>query len=129
MAVLLAADHSGLEAIDALAERYLRAGKTLHLKHLSPECRTLLDKAGDLVEDAPTFRLSELVVDGLELAALPEEVRDWMQLRFGQAATGHPTPDDVLCILNGESVPRDEVPGTPLSEGDELWIHQAISGG
>ena len=44
------ADHSGLEAIDTLAERYVRAGKTLHLKHLSEECRLLLEKAGDLVE-------------------------------------------------------------------------------
>ncbi len=44
------ADHSGIEAIDSLAERYQRHGKTLHLRHLSPECRDLLDKAGDLVE-------------------------------------------------------------------------------
>ncbi|MBN7795996.1 SulP family inorganic anion transporter [Parahaliea mediterranea] len=44
------ADHSGLEAIDTLAERYLNAGKTLHLVHLSAECRKLLRKAGDLVE-------------------------------------------------------------------------------
>jgi SulP family sulfate permease len=44
------ADHSGLEAIDTLAERYLNAGKTLHLVHLSAECRILLQKAGDLVE-------------------------------------------------------------------------------
>ncbi|RMG50513.1 MAG: SulP family inorganic anion transporter [Gammaproteobacteria bacterium] len=44
------ADHSGLEAIDKLAERYQRAGKHLRLRHLSPECRELLDKAGDLVE-------------------------------------------------------------------------------
>ncbi len=43
-------DHSGLEAIDSLAERYLKAGKKLHLRHLSPECRNLLEKAGDLVE-------------------------------------------------------------------------------
>ncbi len=43
------ADHSGLEAIDTLAERYLSAGKNLHLVHLSPECRQLLRKAGDLV--------------------------------------------------------------------------------
>jgi SulP family sulfate permease len=43
-------DHSGLEAIDALAERYVRAGKTLHLRHLSQECGELLKKAGDLVE-------------------------------------------------------------------------------
>ena len=43
-------DHSAIEAIDSLAERYIKAGKTLHLRHLSPECRQLLTKAGDLVE-------------------------------------------------------------------------------
>ena len=44
------ADHSGLEAIDTLAERYENAGKTLHLVHLSEECRKLLKRAGNLVE-------------------------------------------------------------------------------
>lgn len=44
------ADHSAIEAIDKLAERYDRAGKRLHLKHLSNECRLLLKKAGPLVE-------------------------------------------------------------------------------
>lgn len=43
-------DHSGLEAIDTLAERYLNTGKTLHLVHLSGECKRLLRKAGNLVE-------------------------------------------------------------------------------
>ncbi len=43
-------DHSAIEAIDALAERYLKIGKRLHLRHLSPECQKLLTKAGDLVE-------------------------------------------------------------------------------
>ncbi len=43
-------DHSAIEAIDSLAERYIKAGKKLHLRHLSEECKTLLDKAGDLVE-------------------------------------------------------------------------------
>ena len=43
-------DHSAIEAIDALAERYQRNGKTLHYRHLSPECRLLLQKAGNLVE-------------------------------------------------------------------------------
>jgi SulP family sulfate permease len=42
--------HSGLEAIDALAERYRSLGKTLHIVHLSPECKQLLEKAGDMVE-------------------------------------------------------------------------------
>jgi SulP family sulfate permease len=44
------ADHSGLEAIDTLADRYLSAGKTLHLVHLSADCRKVLRKAGSLVE-------------------------------------------------------------------------------
>jgi SulP family sulfate permease len=44
------ADHSAIEAIDTLAERYIKAGKTLHLRHLSEECRQLLKKAGNLVE-------------------------------------------------------------------------------
>jgi len=44
------ADHSAIEAIDTLAERYIRAGKTLHLRHLSEECGKLLKKAGDLIE-------------------------------------------------------------------------------
>ena len=43
-------DQSALEAINGLAERYQAAGKRLHLTHLSPECRGLLDTAGDLVE-------------------------------------------------------------------------------
>lgn len=43
-------DHSGIEAIDTLAERYLSAEKRLHLRHLSPECKKLLSKAGDLCE-------------------------------------------------------------------------------
>ena len=44
------ADHSALEAIDTLAERFLKEGKTLHLVHLSEDCRHALRKAGDLVE-------------------------------------------------------------------------------
>ncbi len=43
-------DHSGLEAIDALAMRYAKQSKTLHLVHLSPECKQLLGQAGDMVE-------------------------------------------------------------------------------
>lgn len=43
-------DHSGIEAIDALAMRYKKNNRTLHLIHLSAECKTLLKKAGDMVE-------------------------------------------------------------------------------
>jgi len=44
------ADHSAIEAIDNLADKYIQAGKQLHLRHLSQDCRQLLKKAGDLVE-------------------------------------------------------------------------------
>ena len=43
-------DQSGLEAINALADRYTKLGKRLHLRHLSADCQKLLDKAGKLVE-------------------------------------------------------------------------------
>jgi SulP family sulfate permease len=39
------ADHSAIQAIDALAERYRALGKRLHLTHLSPDCRALLERA------------------------------------------------------------------------------------
>ncbi len=56
-------DHSGLEAIDSLAERYVNAGKTLHIRHLSVECRVLLEKAGNLVEanviEDPSYRVAD----------------------------------------------------------------------
>ncbi len=43
-------DHSAIQAIDKLAEKYKQAGKTLHLQHLSAECRLLLKTAKNLVE-------------------------------------------------------------------------------
>ncbi len=57
-------DHSALDAIDALAERYQKAGKTLKLRHLSPDCRTLLKKAGTLIEqDEDTDPHYQIVMD------------------------------------------------------------------
>lgn len=35
------------------------------------------------------------------LQALPESVREWFQLRIGQAITGHLTPDDLAVICQG----------------------------
>ncbi|MFV1995184.1 MAG: SulP family inorganic anion transporter, partial [Verrucomicrobiales bacterium] len=43
-------DYSSIEAINALAERYKKAGLSLHLRHLSPECRKMIHDAGELVE-------------------------------------------------------------------------------
>jgi len=54
-------DHSALEAIDALADRYIKTGTNLHLLHLSADCKDLLYKAGHLVEldeqDDPHYRV------------------------------------------------------------------------
>lgn len=44
------ADMSGIEALNKLTERYRAAGKKLHLKHLSEECRLLLKNAEDVIE-------------------------------------------------------------------------------
>jgi len=61
------ADHSGLEAIDALAERYEKVGKRLHIRHLSRECHTLLKKAGDIVEvnyiEDPSYQIASDKLD------------------------------------------------------------------
>jgi SulP family sulfate permease len=38
-------DHSGIEALRSVANKYLDAGKNITLTHLSPECQTLLIKA------------------------------------------------------------------------------------
>jgi sulfate permease, SulP family len=43
-------DHSGIEAIKKLTERYSKLNKRVRLKHLSKDCRRLLDNAGSMVE-------------------------------------------------------------------------------
>jgi sulfur carrier protein ThiS len=35
----------------------------------------------------------------------------------------------VLCLVNGAALPRDAYADHPLGDGDEILIHQAISGG
>jgi SulP family sulfate permease len=38
-------DHSGIEAIERIIDKYLDAGKEVVLTHLSPECKSILNKA------------------------------------------------------------------------------------
>ncbi len=56
-------DHSAIEAVNALAERYQRAGKQLKLRHLSPDCLELLDKARAMIEvnyrEDPNYRVAD----------------------------------------------------------------------
>ena len=50
------ADHSGIEAVRSIANKYLDLGKEVKLTHLSPDCKILLHKANmkfdDLIETA-----------------------------------------------------------------------------
>ncbi|MEN8928861.1 MAG: SulP family inorganic anion transporter [Flavobacteriales bacterium] len=54
-------DMSAIEALNKLTERYLQAGKKLHLKHLSPDCITLLENAEKVIDvnvmEDPTYRV------------------------------------------------------------------------
>jgi SulP family sulfate permease len=56
-------DHSAIETVNALAERYQRAGKSLKLRHLSPDCLELLDKARKMIvvdyREDPQYRVAD----------------------------------------------------------------------
>ena len=56
-------DHSGIEAINNLTEKYQKAGKKLHLRHLSSDCKKLLDNAKKIVdvniEEDPVYRVAD----------------------------------------------------------------------
>ena len=43
-------DMSGIEALNKITERYQKAGKTIHLKHLSEDCRKLLKNADKIID-------------------------------------------------------------------------------
>ena len=54
-------DMSAIEAVNKLTERYLKLGKVVHLKHLSPDCITLLENANQLIDvnvlEDPTYKV------------------------------------------------------------------------
>ena len=60
-------DHSGIEAINKITSKYLQAGKQLHLRHLSPDCRRLIDKAETIIDvNMMTDPEYIVAVDGFE---------------------------------------------------------------
>ncbi len=68
------------------------------------------------ITDVPYARGARSADWDKALAALPSDVADWMQVRFGQGVTGYPTSDDLLPILqgggaNGKSTVIDSVTG------------------
>jgi SulP family sulfate permease len=54
-------DMSGIEALNKLTELYQNEGKTVHLKHLSEDCRQLLKNAEKIIEvnviEDPTYKV------------------------------------------------------------------------
>lgn len=54
-------DMSAIEALNRITERYLKVGKTIHLKHLSPDCRKLLKNAEKIIDvnviEDPTYKV------------------------------------------------------------------------
>ena len=57
------ADQSALQAIEAVAQKYIDAGKVIQLRHLSRDCHELLSKAGHLMVDSDDDPDYELAVD------------------------------------------------------------------
>ncbi len=55
-------DMSAIEALNSLTERYMKAGKKIHLRHLSPDCQKLLKNADKIVEvnvmEDPTYHVA-----------------------------------------------------------------------
>jgi sulfate permease, SulP family len=43
-------DMSAIEALNKMTERYLKVGKKIHLKHLSPDCKILLKNAEQIID-------------------------------------------------------------------------------
>lgn len=54
-------DMSAIEALNSLTERYMKAGKKVHLRHLGPDCQKLLKNADKLIEvnieEDPTYHV------------------------------------------------------------------------
>ena len=54
-------DMSAIEALNRLTSRYAKAGKKVHLRHLSEDCRALIDKAESIIEvnhfEDPTYKV------------------------------------------------------------------------
>jgi SulP family sulfate permease len=55
-------DMSAIEALNKITERYLKVGKKVHLKHLSPDCRNLLKNADKIIDvnviEDPNYKLA-----------------------------------------------------------------------
>ena len=59
-------DMSAIEALNKVTDRYRKVGKKVHLRHLSPDCRQLLENAEAIIDvnvmEDPTYKVA---VDGI----------------------------------------------------------------
>ena len=55
------ADMSAIDAVNKITERYAKVGKTVHLRHLSEDCRQLLQNAQGIIDvnimEDPTYKV------------------------------------------------------------------------
>jgi SulP family sulfate permease len=60
-------DHSAIDALNKITERYRKLGKKVHLRHLSEDCRLLLNNAAEIIDvnywEDPHYKV---LVDKLE---------------------------------------------------------------
>jgi sulfate permease, SulP family len=56
------ADMSAIDAVNKLTERYQQLDKKIHLRHLSPDCRVLLQNADKIIDvnimEDPTYKVA-----------------------------------------------------------------------
>ena len=54
-------DMSAIEALNRITERYAKVGKTVHLRHLSSDCRRLIANADAIIDvnviEDPTYKV------------------------------------------------------------------------
>lgn len=54
-------DMSAIEALNKITERYMKVGKSVHLRHLSPDCQKLLKNAEKIIDinvlEDPTYKV------------------------------------------------------------------------
>ena len=104
-----------LTALASLAKGPLHAEATefdAHPDLLNTPSGVVDLRTGELLEADPAYRFTKVTGVPYDpaatdpdfeqaLTALPEDVRDWYQVRIGQAFTGHMPPDDVMLVQQG----------------------------
>lgn len=56
-------DHSAIEALNCMTQKYAKLGKIVHLKHLSEDCKLLLDNAAEIIDinhwEDPHYKIAD----------------------------------------------------------------------